>query len=67
MKPLLNDVARCHGVRWGNEKDGRLIDACKTCKRRLQIALDPPTARVSYFYPPLFDNGVCPSKIGEDR
>jgi hypothetical protein len=65
LKTLPHDVSRCHGVRWGNEKTGEVLHPCKTCKRRLQIAVDRPTDRVVYFAPPLFENGVCPSRIGE--
>jgi len=60
------DVARCYGSKWGNEKTGKPLPPCLTCKRRLQIALDPPTVnRVVYTSPPEFDNGNCPIRIGE--
>jgi hypothetical protein len=65
LKTLPLDVARCHGVRWGNEKDGEILSPCKTCKRRSQMAIDRPTDRVVRITPPLFDKGTCPSRIGE--
>ena len=65
MRLLPNDIARCHGHRIDSEKTGEPMPPCKACKRRLQIALDPPTERVVYFAPPLFENGVCLSRIGE--
>ena len=65
MRLLANDIARCHGAKWGNEKTGEVLNPCKACKRRLQIALDRPTERVVYFAPPLFEQGVCLSRIGE--
>ena len=59
------DVARCHGETQNNEQAGTPLPPCQTCQRRLQIALDRPTDRVVYIWPPRFENGVCPSRIGE--
>lgn len=66
MSTLPNDVARCHGLKWGNEKTGKPMPPCEKCQRRLQIAIDPPTIdRVVYTWPPQFENGICPIRIGE--
>jgi len=67
MSLLSVDYSRCVGARWGNNENGEFLEPCRKCKRRLQVALDPPSTKVSFFAPPLFKNGSCPHRIEADK